>query len=296
MRAQVKLLICLVLLFAFATSARARETRAPLLVISDIDDTLQMTYLRPFAPGLRAGASGYARLLSGLVRAPRAFLGMPELYAYVQENGARIAYVSGAPQFLWARATRFLLETGFPQGDLNLRPSLKIPTGEYKFQRIQDLMRAHPDARVVLLGDNGEGDVAIYARLRASDIGQQIIAVYIHQLYPHPVGHALAEGQHGFWTAADLAALFYQHDLISESQAIAVAENVAQLAQAVGRAPLGLEDLSGLSARRDQTQPERLRRALHLVYEGFVKHVEATCANSIIVAPTTAEELTSDNP
>lgn len=211
---------CLALFVAFFTAiAQARELPST-LVISDIDDTLQMTLLRPWKADWRGATEQYWKLLTGMARSSNAFTGMSEIFRALAEKPSAFHYVSGAPQLISARPRRFLTRNGFPPGRLSLRPGLHQSTQEFKNRRIAEIAERQPSSRLLLFGDNGERDVHIFARLTDDPaFAERTEGVYVHQLYGRGVGVPLAPGQTGFLTAADLAAKLYLEGQLLEVQA-----------------------------------------------------------------------------
>jgi Uncharacterized conserved protein (DUF2183) len=132
-----------------------------LTVVSDIDDTLRIsdvrhpsalmrrTFLQPFEP----------------------VPGMAEVCARLAEAGAAFEYLSCSPQQLAPALHDWLLAAGFPEGGLHLRPfrwkderlfTLFADPAEHKRPVLEALLAAHPQRRLVLVGDTGEDDPEIF--------------------------------------------------------------------------------------------------------------------------------------
>lgn len=197
----------------------ATASAQSVIVISDIDDTLQDTRLRPPDASWTARITQSWHLLTQAFKAHDAFVGLTSVYMSLAANGAQIHYVSGAPKFIERLPKKFLEVSGFPVGQLWVRPNMKVTTEEFKFNSISEILLKNPDAQVILVGDNGERDVTVYNRLKSdSRFKNQIKLVFIHNLYPDNVGESLAPGQKPYLTAADLAAQLLVNGFLSEGQ------------------------------------------------------------------------------
>lgn len=188
------------------------------IVVSDIDDTIRKTQIQ-------SRGAFFSHLMNLMTH--QAFAGMPTLYGFLAGNGARFHYVSGAPELIRWFPQNFLLGTSFPVGPLTLRPSLGSATLDFKVAAIENLMRQHPQARFVLIGDNGEFDVEAYNRLRQNpEFAGRAVQTYIHRLYASGPAAALKEGQRPYLTSAELALDFLKEGLITSSQAEIVLRQV----------------------------------------------------------------------
>lgn len=149
------------------------DTRAPFLVVSDLDDTLAVSEVR--RP---------TRLVSNaLLRdadTQAAVEGMADFYRCLgDEAPARpgFALVSGTPQQFAPRVARFLALNRFPAFGLYLRALSPATLSGYKPPRLRTLLADFP-GRVVLVGDSGEHDPEIYAAL-AREFPGRVAAIYI---------------------------------------------------------------------------------------------------------------------
>jgi hypothetical protein len=67
-------------------------------------------------------------------------------------------------------------------------------------------MKSHPDSQFILIGDNGEYDVAAYQQVRENlEVGGRVAQIFIHHLYEGPPSMSLIECQTPFLTTADLS-------------------------------------------------------------------------------------------
>ncbi|KAF7724173.1 hypothetical protein EC973_001245 [Apophysomyces ossiformis] len=129
-------------------------------VISDIDDTIKHTNI---LNGTRVV------LANTFFRATKAVAGMAEAY------------------MKW-----FLRDHGFPSGSMHLRMEgsllarlIEVP-GRAKRDAILQILRDFPARRFVLIGDSGEIDLEIYARI-ACEHPHQILKIFIRDVSSRPV-------------------------------------------------------------------------------------------------------------
>ncbi len=186
-----------------------------LSIVSDIDDTIKIsevrdtrrllrnTFLEPFkaVPGMAAwyrhiearfgrgeaetpGADPAARVVSGQSVAPTT-----PLTTGSRTANLRFHYLSSSPLQLLPLLESFLQAEGFPAGQMLLRESTawqRLLPGEgdseaHKLGQLRTLMRAFPLRRFVLIGDSGERDPEIYARI-AEQYPAQVAAILIRDV------------------------------------------------------------------------------------------------------------------
>jgi hypothetical protein len=199
-------------------------------VITDIDDTIALSQVRPQGPL----PSYLFNVVRRFFNDHDAFIGMPAVFNFLATNGAEFEYVTGTFDFLSHVPSAFLDSSGFPVGKISLRPSLSVATLDFKLSRISEIMskaiRRHGrDARFILIGDNGQWDVEVYRRLASDpEFAPHIEIVYIHHLYNYRLGMPLASGQKGYMTTADLALDLTRRGLLSSEQLASIASLVAQ--------------------------------------------------------------------
>lgn len=175
-------------------SARPVSVAAPVLaagannnwgIISDIDDTVVETGATNFLKNWRRvlvespadrlavpGASALYRIIAGDHRAPaRPFF-----------------YVSSSPWNLYGFLTEFMELNGIPHGpmflkDYGIDATKLIDTGHetHKLLAIETILAAYPAFRFLLIGDNGQKDVSIYARV-VRDFGNRVAGVFIRDV------------------------------------------------------------------------------------------------------------------
>ncbi len=154
-------------------------------IISDIDDTVVETGATNFLknwrrvlidqPGDRLAVPGAATLYKTIAvdhRAPvRPFF-----------------YVSSSPWNLYGFLTEFMELNAIPHGpmflkDYGIDENQLIDAGHdtHKLAAIETIMAAYPALRFLLIGDNGQRDVAIYAKV-VEHFGKRVAAVLIRDV------------------------------------------------------------------------------------------------------------------
>lgn len=162
----MKTIILLTLLLA-ATSAFAS-----ILLVTDMDDTIKVSHvLDPDSAMANAAAT------------KNAFMGMPELYQSLvkMEGATHMHYLSNAPRRLMNYSHRmFLWRNDFPAGELIL--NRKVIDHEHKIKSLRKMIADHKPTKMILIGDNGEKDPEVYAKIRSEfpEIGGE---TYIHLAY-----------------------------------------------------------------------------------------------------------------
>ena len=181
-------------------------------VISDLDDTVLVTgrigprnwrRLLWHGPAERRAVHGAAALFEALAtRSPTAAqiagawptrLG-PDPEGEVEPVAVTPArpffYVSSSPWNLHGYLTEFLRLHGFPTGVFALRDwganRATFGTtshGAHKANRIAELLAFHPELRFVLIGDDGQGDVAAYSDAVAAEPGR-VAGVFLRSTGP----------------------------------------------------------------------------------------------------------------
>lgn len=151
-----------------------------LSVISDIDDTIKISNV----------TDRKALIANTFLRPFQAVPGMADLYRRWAEAGASFHYVSASPWQMYVPLDKFREEAGFPAGSFHLklfrlsdRPVRNLigPHDEYKRGAIEPILRAFPERRFILVGDNGERDPQIYGQL-AREYPEQIVFVLIRNV------------------------------------------------------------------------------------------------------------------
>jgi phosphatidate phosphatase APP1 len=146
---------------------RAVDPAGPYGVVSDIDDTILVTWVPR-----RLLAAWNTFLLRETARRP--VPGMADLLrALAGEDGFMVYVSTGAWNFA-PHLERFMAEHGFPPGPLLLTDWGPTESGwfrsgaAHKRQMLERLRREHPSARWTLVGDDGQRDPQIYADFAAA--------------------------------------------------------------------------------------------------------------------------------
>ncbi len=209
-------LLTFVLLLASSLSYAQNK---PVLVISDIDDTIKSSRILPRGNLLKT-------IMTILKQAP--FTAMPELYQSLYGEGAVMHYVSGIPEKVDFWAKHFLKKHDFPVDGLASRPK-GMATFDYKVARIKQIMLDNPNAKIILLGDNGEKDVAVFKALaQDAELKHIETETFVHTLYTPRADSKLGPGQKKYVTSADLAVELYKSGVLSEERAEMILDQVSR--------------------------------------------------------------------
>lgn len=154
-------------------------------VVSDIDDTIKETNV----------ANRRELLANTFLREFRCVDGMAELYQSWAAKGAAFHYVSSSPWQLFDSIHQWTASDGFPAGTLHLRTfrlrdqviRRKANAKRRKRQSITKMLKVFPRRKFILIGDSGERDPEIYARM-CDKFGDRIAGVYIRDLENQPLG------------------------------------------------------------------------------------------------------------
>ncbi|MCB1307410.1 MAG: App1 family protein, partial [Leptospiraceae bacterium] len=124
--------------------------------------------------------------------------GMAAVYREWQRRGYAFHYVSGSPWQLYPPLLEFMQAAGFPVGSFHLRmfrlkghsvlDFIRSDGLEYKSPAITDLLQTYPDRRFILVGDSGEQDPEVYARI-AHQFPDQVKAIFIRDVTGEQVSH-----------------------------------------------------------------------------------------------------------
>ncbi|AUW59334.1 hypothetical protein C1T17_15815 [Sphingobium sp. SCG-1] len=154
-------------------------------IISDIDDTVVETGATDFVKNWRRV----------LLERPQDRLSVPgaaSLYKMIARDHIAPArpffYVSSSPWNLYGFVTEFLELNAIPHGPMFLKDygidyDKLIDGGHdvHKLAAIETILAFYPDLRFLLIGDNGQRDVNIYAKV-VHDFGTRVAGVFIRDV------------------------------------------------------------------------------------------------------------------
>lgn len=161
------------------------------LVISDVDDTLRIS-----------NSNSPSTLI--YIRKNLAFIGMSALCLGALDEKASFNYVSAAPEISRSQMSAFFPKNFFPEGELFLKgPQSPRRTFDYKTQMIEKLILDHPQAQVVLVGDDQQVDPEIFSGL-VKKYPERIQGAFVHVIQ----GRKLPSEVRPYLIPAELAVLF----------------------------------------------------------------------------------------
>jgi phosphatidate phosphatase APP1 len=154
-------------------------------IISDIDDTVIETGATNFAANWR-------RIVMEQPSERLVVPGAADLYRTIAGDHSAptrpFFYVSSSPWNLYGFLTQFMELNRIPHGplflkDLGIDASKFIDSGHktHKLDAIAGILRFYPDHRFLLMGDNGQQDVEIYAEV-VEAFPQRVAAVFIRDV------------------------------------------------------------------------------------------------------------------
>ena len=146
----------------FKVAVKVPPRSLPLLVISDLDDTVRIAEVldRP-------------KMIERVFLRPyEAVPGMPELYRQLADQGAWFHFVSGSPWQIAPVIEQFLGEAEFPPSVLHCREigwdfwnSDPMHTKDFKIKTIETLLQQFGSCHVLCIGDDGEHDPEVYTEI-----------------------------------------------------------------------------------------------------------------------------------
>ena len=120
---------------------------------------------------------------------------MASTYQRWAEQGALFHYVSSSPWQIYDAVNQFLIDEHFPLGSMHLRwfrlrdqifKRWQIIRRKSKSGVIRNLIKRLPGRTFILVGDSGERDPEIYAKL-ASKFPSQVARICIRQIDANPL-------------------------------------------------------------------------------------------------------------
>lgn len=176
------------------TEAQQSEIPVPVLapgtdnhwgIISDIDDTVVETGATDFVKNWR-------RVLVDRPQDRLAVPGASTLYKMIARDHVSpvrpFFYVSSSPWNLYGFITEFMELNSIPHGPMFLKDYgiddnqfIRPSHGEHKLKAIETVLGFYPGFRFLLIGDNGQKDVEVYAQAVA-DFPDRVGAVFIRDV------------------------------------------------------------------------------------------------------------------
>lgn len=190
----------------------AGASRPPLLLISDLDDTIKISHSQ----------SKLITVYRGLFRSS-AFAGMAQLYAEIlaAHPGSEFYLVSASPPQIKKKIEFFLEMNAFPAAKIVLRDWLRQTSiVKYKLGSLLHLVE-NAAGQVVLVGDDTEQDPEVFAHV-AKRFPEKVTARYIRTVR----GRELPEGTLGFFTAFDVACAELTAGRLTNDQVLRVGDVV----------------------------------------------------------------------
>ena len=154
-------------------------------IISDIDDTVIETGATNFIKNWR-------RVLIERPQDRLAVPGASTLYKMIARDHVAPAraffYVSSSPWNLYGFIAEFMQLNGIPHGPMFLQDYgiaadklVSAHHDDHKLEAIRSILSFYPDFRFLLIGDNGQRDVSIYAKA-VEEYGSRVAGVFIRDV------------------------------------------------------------------------------------------------------------------
>ncbi|MBN1239412.1 MAG: DUF2183 domain-containing protein [Gammaproteobacteria bacterium] len=219
---------------------------ARFVVISDIDDTVMLT-------GVAQKVKMFWRLFAQGAASRVAFPGVAALYRALHGRERNpILYVSRGPWSIYSMLEEFFQMHRIPVGPvlflrdwgLSFRRPLPRRAPEHKLELIRDMLVLYDDVPFVLIGDSGQHDPEIYARIVRENPGR-VAAVFIRN-----VGHDSTRAREIDALAQEV--LDAGSSLLLASDSVAMAEHAAEL---------GLVPQSAVAEVANDRSPEERRQS-----------------------------------
>jgi len=152
-------------------------------VISDIDDTILLTYVNRFLKKVKTFLTRNAFLRKPVSQ-------YESMYQIFEKRDFSFFYVSNSEYNLFPLIKLFLDYRKFPAGPIYLKPYRKfrnlirgkqtITKTEHKLNNIQFILSVFPQMNIILIGDDSQADPFIYSVL-SENYPDRIKAVFIRQ-------------------------------------------------------------------------------------------------------------------
>lgn len=203
------------------------QAQAKTLVISDVDDTIKISYVR-----------SKMEMVSFSAFADSLFFAMNDVYQELEQKAKRSGedmkfyYLSnGFTPTVEEVHTKVLRDFDFPKGRYISRPNPLVKT--HKLDHIRRLINIEKPERVIFIGDNGEKDPIDYRKIVLEYAASGIhFSTHIHMVYDQPKDvspqlyanlkgrdqEGMFPAQLGFLNAAELAVQLFDIGQIDRQQ------------------------------------------------------------------------------
>lgn len=229
----MKYLIAFLLLFN-SFWALASEKKVPkLVVISDVDDTIKVSNVRDSVERI-----SYSVFNDSL------FYGMDLVYKSLYTPNSEFFYLSNGWRPTVEESHQAILNDfkfPYPHNYIPRNLGQIIKKEAHKKLRIAEIVeKTNPDI-LVLIGDNGEKDPQIYHEMSQklqgsnSESSSLKIFTFIHTVYKPDHENALFPEQTDFATAAELAVLLNEKDLLPRDKTLNIVQEVTKKIQSEGK-------------------------------------------------------------
>ncbi len=203
----------LILIIFFITLLRPIEAKR-FLIVSDIDDTIKDTEV------LHKSKAFFKMFQTDLLFGEMPFL-YSKIHSDLKMNGHDVVqvYLSNAPISIFAEIhPTFLMRNGFPVGIPMLRQSMFEK--EHKIKSLRALINRYSPEEIILVGDNGENDPAIYEQFE-EEVKTSHPNVPVHSFLRKAYlesehGKSLSPTQIGFVSGGEIAVDLGEQGIISE--------------------------------------------------------------------------------
>lgn len=184
--------------------------KSPILLISDLDDTIKITDTQ----------NKLITIFRGLFKSS-AFTGMAELYHELVscDPESKFSVISSSPHAIQEKIRKFLRKNSFPSASLTLRDWIRQPSiVRYKLKALTFAIEGC-SLPVILVGDDTEHDPEIFAKIK-EHYPERVLAVYIRKVKARD----LPSGISGFYTAFDIACHEHAAGRLNSEQVLRVGE------------------------------------------------------------------------
>lgn len=212
-----------------ANEKHSQASTSPVLIISDIDDTIKQSNLKSLIPYRAIGN--------------KEFFGMSDLYS--QWLGAmplerKIIYVTASPGQMQELGKKFLEKNEYPDGEFFGRRTIFNSKLKFKINTISNIIDSHPGYKIVLIGDNGEQDIQVFSNITNKYADSRLIYSFIHQLYDLGDKARLAPDQVAWLTSGDLALQLWDRELLDTDVTFDLVRN------AISQATPGMDEAESI--------------------------------------------------